>query len=309
MPTYEEALNALAAHQRLKRSQTRQFADLGPKQIEQFKAVWNSLPDPERINLLATLKKQAEEDVLVDFDAIYQLATEDPNADVRRVAIGASVDDQSSELLSRLLDLCANDPEATVRQAAAERLGGFAYEAEVGALPKDDARRIESVLLERVQSETEEKSVRAAALSSVGYFSTDKVRAEIWRALTRPDLKVSAIRAIGRNIDPIWTKTLEEQMGSDDPVIRREAAEAAANYEDTVDALTDLVDDPALPVRLAAINSLGQIGGAEARDVLIYCYESTDPAMREAAANALEEMEAAEDPLGNLSPYDDEEEN
>jgi HEAT repeat protein len=306
MPTYEEALKALANHQRLKPSQTKQFTNLGSNQIEQFKAVWSTLPDPERISFLANLKKMAEENVLVDFNAIYELATEDPNADVRRVAIGASIDDQSPVLLSRLLYLCANDPEAVVRQAAAERLEGFAYEAEVGNLPDDEARRIEAVLLERVQSETEEKGVRAAALSSVGYFSTEKVRAEIRRALTRPDLKIPAIRAIGRNIDPVWTKTLEEQMGSDDPAIRREAAEAAANYENTVDALADLVDDPVLQVRLAAINSLGQIGGAEARDVLIYCYESSDPTMREAAANALEEIEATEDPLGSLgTPYGD----
>ena len=43
-----------------------------------------------------------------------------------------------------------------------------------------------------------------------------------------------------------------------------------------------------LQVRLAAINS-GANGGW-ARDVLIYCYESSDPTMREAAANALEEI-------------------
>ena len=308
MPTFEESLNALAAHQRLKRSQTKQFSDLSPKQLEQFKTVWNSLPDPERINILATLKKHAEEDMLVDFDAIYEMAIEDANADVRRVAIGASVDDQSPELLSLLLKHCANDPEAIVRQAAAERLGGFAYEAEVGTLPEEDARRIESALLERVQSETEEKAVRGAALSSVGYFSTERVRVEIQRALARPELRISAVRAIGRNIDPIWNRTLEEQMGSEDPAIRREAAEAAANYEDTVETLANLVDDPELAVRLAAIRSLGEIGGAEAHDVLIYCYESSDPTMRAAAADALAEMEAAEDPLGSLANSQDDEE-
>lgn len=308
MPTYEEALNALAAHERLRRSQTKQFSDLGPRQLQQFKTVWRGLPDPERISLLAALKKHAEEDSLMDFNAIYEMATEDANADVRRVAIGASADDLSPKLLERLLQLCAQDPEAMVRRAAAERLGGFAYEAEVGTLPEEDARRIEGVLLERVQSETEEMSVRAAALSSVGYFSTETVRAEIGRAITRSGLKISALRAIGRNIDPIWTKTLEEQMGSQDPAIRREAAEAAANYEDTVDALADLVDDPELPVRLAAIASLGEIGGQEARDVLIYCYESSDPVMKEAAANALAEMEETEDPLGGFASVDDDEE-
>ncbi len=308
MPTYEEALNALAAHQRLKRAQTKQLSGLGPDQLRQLRAVWSRLPDPERISLLATLKRQAEEDALVDFNAIYEMATEDPNADVRRVAIAASVDDESPALLARLLDLCTHDPEAMVRGAAAERLAGFAYEAEVGKLSQEDARRIETVLLERAQSETEAMGVRAAALASAGYFSTERVRAEIRRALNRSGLRVSAIRAIGRNIDPTWLETLTEQMGSEDPKVRREAAEAAGNYEGAVDALADLVDDPELSVRLAAIASLGQIGGAEARDILIYCHESSDPSIREAAANALEEIESAENPLGGFGSFPDNEE-
>ena len=307
MAKFEESLNALAAHQRLKRTQTKHFSDLGPDQLQQLRAVWSRLPDPERISLLATLKRQAEEDALVDFDAIYQMATEDPNADVRRVAIAASVDDESPALLARLLDLCAHDPEAMVREAAAERLAGFAYEAEVGKLTQDDARRIEAVLLERAQSETEAATVRGAALASAGYFSTERVRAEIRRALNRSGLRVSAIRAIGRNIDPVWLETLAEQMGSEDPDVRREAAEAAGNYEEMVDALADLVDDPEFSVRLAAIASLGRIGGAEARDILVYCHESADPSIRQAAASALEEIESAEDPLGGFGSFADNE--
>lgn len=300
MPTFEETLAALAAHQRLKRNQLKQLTDLAPEQLRQLKTVWSGLPDPERMNLLAMLRRQAEEDALVIFDAIYEMAMEDPNADVRRLAIGASVDDESRRLMVKLLDLCAHDPDSLVRAAAAERLAGFAYEAEVGTLPEEDAREIQRVLLERVQSETEDVNVRAAALSSMGYFSTEEVRAEIERGLTRSGLRLAAIQAIGRNIDPIWTETLTEQMGSEDPIVRREAALASADYEETVAALADLVDDPDVSVRLAAVASLGQIGGAEARDTLIYCYESSDPAIQEAAANALEEIEFSEDPLGGL---------
>ncbi len=309
MPDFQEALNALAAHERLKRTQTRQLSDLDLQQVEQFSAVWSSLPDPERISLLATLKRHAEEDALPDFSALYELATEDPNADVRRVAIGASVDDQSLQLLTRLLQLTSSDPEAMVRRAAAERLGGFAYDAEVGILPPECVQQIQTVLLERIQSETEELGVRSAALASVGYFSTEEVRSEIRRALTRSGLKIPALRAIGRNIDPIWTDTLTQGMASEDPDIRREAAEAAADYEGTVDALADLVDDPEISVRLTAIASLGQIGSPEARDILVYCYESENPAIKEAAAEALEAIDTEDNPLGNtglISPSEEE---
>lgn len=302
MPSFNETLAALAAHQRLKRSQAKLLSDLSREQLQELKKTWSGLPDPERMNLLATLRREAEEDMLVDFDAIYRLAQEDPNADVRRLAIGASVDDESPDLLLKLLDLCLHDPDEMVRSAAAERLGGFALKAELRDLSEEDAREIQRVLLDRAQSETESISVRAAALVSVGYFSTEEVRAEIRRAITRSGLRLPAIQAMGRNIDPAWTATLTEQMGSEDATVRREAARAAADYEDAVGALADLVDDPDTSVRLAAISSLGQIGGAEARDALIYCYESSDPVIREAAAEALAEIAAAEDPLGTVGP-------
>ncbi|MGE5618118.1 MAG: HEAT repeat domain-containing protein [Sphingomonadaceae bacterium] len=304
MPSFEETLETLAARRRLTRPQTRQLTDLGQDQLQHFRTVWLGLADRERMTLLATLRQHAEEDTLVDFDAIYEMAIEDPNADVRRLAIGASVDDDSQELLAKLLDLCLHDPDETVRAAAADRLGGFALAAELGERPEEDAREIERVLLDRAQSETEATSVRAAALASVGYFSTDNVRAEIRRGLTRAGLRLAAIQAIGRNIDPVWAESLREQMASDDPAVRREAAIAAADYEEVVDTLADLVDDPDASVRLAAISSLGQIGGPEARDALVYCYESSDPTMREAAAEALAEIEANENPFGNLGGND-----
>lgn len=304
MPTFNETLEALASHQRLKLSQTRLLSDLTDEQVREFGRVWSGLPDRERMNLLAILRRQAEDDMLVDFDAVYQMALDDPNADVRRLAIGASLDDESPDLLRKLLSLCANDPDEMVRGAAAERLGGFALQAELGDLPEEDSREIQRVLLDRAQSETESTAVRAAALASSGYFSTEEVRAEIRRALTRSGLRLAAIQAMGRNIDPVWTDTLTEQMGSEDATVRREAAMAAADYEGAVDALADLVDDPDSSVRLAAISSLGQIGGPEARDALIYCYESSDPTIRDAAAQALAEIEAAEDPLGSVGPED-----
>ncbi len=309
MPSFEDTIEALVAHQRLRPSQIRQLSGLASEQLRQLRGVWATLPDPERMNLLASLRRHAEEDSLTDFDAIYQAAMDDRNGDVRRVAVSAVLGDRDVGVLTKMLELCASDPEEIVRATAAERLGGFAYEAEVGTLPRETAAQIEKVLLERVQSETEAPNVRARALASVGYLSTDAVKREIRRAMTRESLRIAAIRAIGRNLDPEWTDLLTEQMASDDPAIRQEAAEAAADYEDTVDALTDLVDDPVVAVRLAAISSLGKIGSAEAKDALIYCFESNDPVIKKAATAALHEIEATEDPLGTAGPeWDDEDE-
>jgi HEAT repeat protein len=305
MPGFEDTIEALAAHQRLKPSQMRQLSGLASEQLRQLRGVWSKMPDPERMNLLAGLRRHAENDTLSDFDAIYDVAMDDPNGDVRRVAVSAIVGDQNLNLMSKLLDLCASDPDEMVRATAAERLGSFAYEAEVGTLPAETAVRIQEVLLGRAQSETEALGVRAQALASAGYFSTEEVRNEIRLALTRAGLRVAAIRAIGRNLDPEWTPVLVDQMGSEDAVIRQEAAAAAADYEDAVDALSDLVDDPVIAVQLAAISSLGKIGGTEAKDVLIYCFESGDSVIKKAATAALREIETLEAPLATAGPERD----
>jgi len=300
MSTFKEVLEGLATHRRLRPHQTKLLSGLGSAELEELRSVWARLPDPERMTLLATLRHQSEEDALVDFDAVFEMAMGDPNADLRRLAVGAVENSRSTRLLPRLLDLCAHDPDEMVRGAAAERLAGFAYEAEVGQFSEREAREIETVLLQRASSETETLMVRAAALASAGYFSTEAVRDEVRRALTRPGLRVAAVRAIGRNCDPMWTETLAEQMGSGDAAVRREAAVAAADYEGCIEALSELVDDPDMSVRLAAISSLGKLGGPEARDVLVYCYESSDPAIKKAATDALREIDEEEDPLGSV---------
>ncbi len=309
MPNFEDTLGALAAHERLKPGQMKQLSGLASEQLRQLRGVWSSMADPERMTLLAGLRRHAEDDSLTDFDAIYEIAMDDPNADVRRVAISAIAGDQNPSLLAKLLDLCSSDPEEMVRAAAAERLGGFAYEAEVGTFPEETARRLESELLARAQSETEAASVRARALASVGYFSTEEVREELRRALTRAPLRIAAIRGIGRNLAPEWAEVLTEQMASDDPIIRQEAAEASGDFDNMVEALSDLVDDDVMAVRLAAISALGRIGGPEAKDVLIYCYEGGDPEIRKAANAAMHDMETDEDPLGTAGPeWEDEDE-
>jgi HEAT repeat protein len=59
----------------------------------------------------------------------------------------------------------------------------------------------------------------------------------------------------------------------------------------------ELVDDTELEVRLAAIKALGLIGGDEAREALLYALEDEQDIIREAAENALNEVEEGEDPL------------
>jgi HEAT repeat protein len=304
----EETMRSLSEHRPLTSKHTKALSGLASGQIALLRSTWFGLPDRERVGILAALIKQANENRLLDFDAVFLMAMDDPNASIRRVAVGASETSEKLDILEKLLSMASGDPDETVRSAAAERLGGFAYEAEVGRLHPGERDRIEQALLGRVRAETETWQVRAAALASAGFLSTESVRVEVRQALDDSSLRVSAIRAIARNLDPAWSPLLVEQMGSEDPVVRCEAAMASSEYEDTVDALGELVDDPDESVRLAAISSLGKIGSPDAHEFLVYCHESSDPVIRDAALQAMQAPDEDEESLADFSVFGQDEE-
>ncbi len=264
-----------------------------------FRALWDTLTPSQRLGLLDSLHDESEIDAHLDFTPIWRLALDDPTPRVRVAAITYSADEEGDWLVNPLLRLCASDPDATVRGAAAEALARFAYLAEVGDLPARRGREIEDQLLATWQRADEPASVRGHALASVGYFSTPRVHDAIVAGHADADLRQSAVRAMGRNCDPGWTDTLLADSTSKNAALREEAARAIGEIEDErgVSRLLELLDDPAVSVRLAAIWALGEIGGDEAQEALTYCLEDTREPVREAAEAALAEIAARADPL------------
>jgi HEAT repeat protein len=61
------------------------------------------------------------------------------------------------------------------------------------------------------------------------------------------------------------------------------------------------MNDPDTEVQLAAVRALGRIGGSEAKECLQNCLRNPDETLRQAAEQALHELEAEEDPL-SLGP-------
>jgi HEAT repeat protein len=264
-----------------------------------FRLLWASLSTEQRLQLLDALHTAAEESAHLDFTAIWQLALEDSAPRVREAGIAYSADEEGLWLIEPLLRLCREDPEASVRAAAAEALGRFAYLAEVGDLPAWHARQIQDTLLATVARPDEALPVRANALASAGYFSTPQVQETIRTSHRDPALRQSAVRAMGHNCDPAWLDTLLAETQSPDAALRAEAARALGELEDArgVSRLTELLEDPTLEVQLAAIWALGAIGGQEAQEALIYCLEDPCEAVREAAEAALGELADWNEPL------------
>jgi HEAT repeat protein len=268
--------------------------------LASFREVWRQLPAPARARLVRALHDAAENRLRLDFSALNRLALDDEDPRVRLAGIQSTIEDRSQALLERLLEVVRHDAHVELRTAAAEDLARFALLAELEDLEGDSGARLRTTLADAVRDEHEDQRVRGAALAALGYFSDAGMMEELASAFTMPELRLGAVRGMGRSADPRWTDRLMPVLGSDDPEMRAEAARALGEIEDerAVTPLVELIDDPVPEVGLAVIEALGHIGGEEAREALLFAAEDSQDRIREAAGKALQEIEEAEaDPL------------
>jgi HEAT repeat protein len=143
--------------------------------------------------------------------------------------------------------------------------------------------------------------VRRRALEALAYFDRPEVSEIIELAYQDEEdiMRLSAVFAMGRSADEEWSEQVLDELEREDPAMRYEAARAAGELliAEAVPLLSRMVADPDLEVRVVAAWALGQIGGPEAQRVLQICLEAGDEALREAAEEALDEIEFMEGSL------------
>ena len=297
--TFALALDILRTDEPLSKELVGALSHLERGELEAFEQVWRTLEPERRTRLLALLTNSERASLRLDFNAIYGLALVDADPAVRRAAVESIVEDQGTGLLDRLILLARDDPDEDVRRAALTCLAPFALRVELGEIAQDRRPALEACLLAAVRAADADVELRREALASLGYLDSDAVSEEIRRAFADPDFKQAAVRAMGRTANPGWIPLLRREARARDADLRREVAVAAGEMADQRASkfVVDMLDDPALDVRLAAIAALGQIGGDEARDGLIYALEDKRDAVREAAQEALRNLDTDEDPL------------
>jgi HEAT repeat protein len=294
---FANALKSIADEAPMPQAEVDSLSMLEGPDLDRFRSVWRELPAAARARLIRALHGAAERRLRLDFSALNQLALEDEDARVRLAGVECALEDRSTRLLDRLLELLRRDPAPEVRLAAAEDLARFALLAELDDLDAEQGKQVRVALLEVMRDEQEQPRIRGAALAALGYFSDALMMEEVASGFITPDLRLGAVRAMGRSADPRWTDRLMPVLGSDDPDMRLEAARAIGEIEDerAVTPLVEVIDDPVTEVRLAVIEALGHIGGDEAREALLYAAEDAQDVIREAAEKALAEMEEVED--------------
>jgi HEAT repeat protein len=255
------------------------LSDLEDDDLSLFREVWSQVSLSRRQTLLEDLNDLGAADDLLSFENVGRLTIGDPDAQVRTLAAQLLWEFEERDLMLLFIELLDSDPVPEVRAAAATGLGLFVYHGEIDRLPKQYMGNIESALLLAAEKDQSEL-VQCRALESVGYSSRAEVVTLIDAAFTSGDhdKMASALIAMGRSMDPHWQKAILQMLNGKIPALRAEAARAAGEIEikDSVPDLVELCGDSEQNVRHAAIWSLSEIGGDQARHTLEQLFREAD---------------------------------
>ena len=279
-----------------------QLSGLAGSEIIELLGVWSTIPTERRREIVDRMVELVEDNLDLDFASVFRACLRDKDDQVRAKAARGLEDSDDRTIIRPLIDLLLKDDSLEVRASAAVSLGKFAVMAQDGKVLKRDGERIRVALMEVIDRDDESLETRRRAIESVASFNSPQVEQIIKEAYDdgNPELKQSAIYAMGQSSNSAWMPIVIQETQSSDPAIRYEAATACGNLgeEDTVPHVIALLNDDDSLVQLASVRSLGAIGGSLSKRALQQCLLMGDDAIEEAAKNALEEIEFDDDPMG-----------
>jgi HEAT repeat protein len=281
------------------------LSGLAAQDIKRLKPVWDALSAEYREKVMRRLVDVSEANFELEYNSIGFLGLSDRDSEVRRAAIDVLWENQSLELMSRLIELALRDEAIDVRASAASALGRFILLGELGDLPERETIRAQEAVIKLLNSQTEPVEVRRRALEAIANCSNEIVEPAISLAYGGDDhqMRVSSVFAMGRSCDDErWSKTVLKELQSSDTEMRFEAARAAGELEisEAVILLGRLAAGDDREIREVAIWSLGEIGGKKAMKVLGHLADEAE------AADDSELMALIDDALGSASLVDGE---
>jgi len=270
------------------------LSNLSVDEAEQLRPVWAGLAPAQRRKIMRELVESAESNFEFDYQAVGNFGIEDDDPGVREAAIEVLWEDDSLELMNRLIDIVQWDEVREVRAAAMSALGRFILKGELGELAEDDAVRAQDVAIQSLTNLDEDIDVRRRALEAISNSSHEMVEEAISEAYESTDrrMQVSSVFAMGRNYDAnLWGDIVLRELDSSDAEMLYEAARAAGELElvPAVMALSHLAFSDDREVKEVAIWSLGEIGGNESLRVLAALADAADEESDDDLAEAIQD--------------------
>ena len=273
------------------------YSDLDPKSLRLFLDVWSSVPQDRKLLLLDRLNAHLDEDTIVSYEDIGKSLLEDADAEVRARAIGLLSESDDPRLVDTLLGIFLNDTELAPRLKAANLLGEFVLLGELEELDEAHLHEIEEALISVIRSD-ENPVLRRQAVEAFGYSGREESVSILESAYEREDplWVASALRAMGRSHDNRWNDSVLAKLLDVNPRIRYAAAEAAGELtiEEAAPVMLQMLEDEEEDdkVTMAAIWSLSQIGGDDARAYILSLLDNAeDNDITEFLEDALENLD------------------
>ncbi len=278
------------------------YSDLDPKSLRLFKDVWPSVKPARKLLLLDALLTHFDSDNIVSYEDIGRALLNDLDGEVRARAIRLLAESDDPKLVGVLTEILVDDFELAPRLEAALLLGEFILLGELESIKAELQRKAEDALITIIRS-NENPSLRKACLEALGYSSRPEIVNLIESAFHRddPTWVATALLAMGRSHDERWNEDVVSLLLDEDPLIQAAAAQAAgelAIQEAGPILLKLLLEDEEVDddVVTAAIWSLSQIGGDDARIYLLNLIEQTeDEDLVEYLEDALENLDFTEE--------------
>ncbi|MGC9348943.1 MAG: HEAT repeat domain-containing protein [Anaerolineae bacterium] len=272
--------------------------------IERVASFWHELDLGLRREVIETLTQMAEADFTMDFSAVFRIAMKDDDPEVRAFAVSGLHEVEDVRLVSEYVDMLRHDPDPFVRKAAAKALANYVLLGELQKIRPEPFHAAVEALIEAYTDRGEKREVQRQAVESMAYTGTHQVPEMIALAYKQeePEMRGSAVFAMGRSADERWAPIVQHELHNPNPEIRFEATRACGELQlrEAVEEIVELTDDVNQAIREMALWALGQIGGNLARRTLERYAESDQDAMRDAAQEALQELEFF---YGDLSTF------
>ncbi|MDX2075073.1 MAG: HEAT repeat domain-containing protein [bacterium] len=242
------------------------LSDLSQEEATSLRPAWRALETTKRRDLTQQLIDAVEINYLLDYRSIALMAIEDEDPQVRASAVELLWDDESLEVMHKLVHLVRHDKGIEVRASAFTGLGRFILLGEYDEVPKEEIQFAQTAAYDSWKNLNEPVEVRRRALEAFSNCTDDRLPEMITEAYKShlPEMRVSAIYAMGRSYDSQWTSTILREMDNENPQIRYEAVRAAGELEikQAVQQLGKLArGEHDREIMLMAIWSLGEIGG------------------------------------------------
>jgi HEAT repeat protein len=201
----------------------------------------------------------------------------DEDASVRQAAVNALNSLTLSSIAKRIIPLL-HDPDPNVRESAVKIAGYFGYRESAGALLD-------------LSADPDER-VRIAVIEHLPFVEDERVLDVLVHALKgeTSSVRAAAARALGNMDGPEVVPRLIEGLADEDVWVRYFSARALGRLrsEESVEPLKRVVGEEKFNhVRIAALDSLGKIGGHRIAEIVAGLVRDEDPDVAHAAEIAL----------------------